>query len=122
MICYNNDSNDRLKERDRRKIKEAKSNATELLKNLNKYNLKSSTISKESYDVYSTTDGRNVNGYFNDIEYTCEYLTNEFHKKSRVMKFALSIYVEYYNTVDNETVYIGFHSPNQIVKTMNQFI
>ena len=72
---------ERLKERDRRKIKEAKSNATELLKNLNKYDLKLSTTSKESYDVYSTTDGRNVYDYFMDIAYTSEILTNEFRKK-----------------------------------------
>src|SRR6266853_323503 len=94
---------------------------------LNRYELISSSEVKKTnnvrdeYNVNSITSGHNVLEYFQDIYPTCENILGNYMTRFRVIKFAISLMVEYIHTVEGRAVYIGHRSCNTVMKSMNQF-
>ena len=60
--------------------------------------------------------------YFNDIAPTCANLIYDYHQHIRVMKFNISIYVQYWHTVEERFASKGFTSRNKVVITDNQVV
>src|SRR6266853_1180877 len=94
---------------------------------LNRYELISSSEVKKTnnvrddYNVNSNTSGHNVQEYFQDIYPTCENILGNYMARFRVIKFAISLMVEYIHTVEERAVYVGHRSCNIVMKSTNQF-
>src|SRR6266853_452939 len=94
---------------------------------LNRYELISSSDVKKTnnvrddYNVNSNTSGHNVLEYFQDIYPTCENILGNYMARFRVIKFAISLMVEYIHTVEERAVYVGHRSCNIVMKSTNQF-
>ena len=86
-----------LQRRDYTVLRDYNSNAETLLRNVNRYNTEQLTDSKEIYNVFSQTDGINVQAYFDDIKETVNYLLYNYMDRHpyRILKYNISLYVEY---------------------------
>src|SRR6266853_451788 len=93
---------------------------------LNRYELASSSKVKKTnnvrddYNVNSITSGHNVLEYFQDIYPTCENILGNYMSRFRVIKFVISLMVEYIHAVEGRPVYVGHRSCNIVMKSMNQ--
>src|SRR6266853_1567503 len=83
--------------------------------------VKKTKFVRDVYNVNSNTSGHNVLEYFQDIYPTCENISGNYMSRFRVIKFAISLMVEYIHTVEGRAVYIGHRSCNTVMKLMNQF-
>ena len=73
---------------------------------------KNTNKTRDIYNINSTTAGHNVLEYFQDIYPTCEELIERYKSKFRVIKFAISLMVAYYHTVEDSVIYVAHQSHN----------
>ena len=112
-----------LRRRDYTVLNYYNSSASTLLRNLNRYDTEYMSQSKETYNVFSTTDGTNVQAYFDDIKEPVNYLLYNYMYRydgsHRILKYNISLYVEYLSPED-EPMVIAFQARNKIVVALNQ--
>src|SRR6266853_4951491 len=77
-----------LRGRDQRILNQYNSSSGELMRNLNRHELLSESRSRQSFNIFSGTGGRDPREYFNDIEYTCLNLAMNFAMNTKVIKFS----------------------------------
>ena len=101
-----------LQRRDFTVLRDYNSTASTLLRNLNRYDTEEISPSKETYNVFSTTDGTNIQTYFDDIKEPVNYLlyNYKYRFQNRELKYNISLYVEYIHPGNDELVVIAFQA------------
>ena len=110
-----------LRRRDYTVLRDYNSNATTLLRNLNRYHTEYKRPEKEIYNIFSILDGTNIPAYFDSIKETVIWLLYDqrLRYQYRVIKYAISLYVKYLNPED-EPIVIGFQATWKKVLALNQ--
>ena len=113
----------RLRERDARVQSQFIRNNERIFAHDQTYELVSSNATTgRIYNILTSNDGRNIWRYFDAIAQTCFSLIYEFHQTTRVMRFSISIDVQYWHTVEQRFIPYPLQSKSKVLITDNQML